>query len=336
MMMPRLEKATFLLTVFCVASALAARAQTVSTILTFTSSTGGNANALTQGTNGNFYGTAEQYGKNMSGTAYEMAPAGNLTEVYSFCSQPNCADGGGPVAPLLLAGDGNFYGTTNGATVGLPGTVFKVGTGGQLTTLYSFCSLPNCADGSNSTVLVEGRDGNLYGITAAGDTGNHCNNGNSGCGTFFKITKTGALTTLHNFCTFKTCADGSFPGTLMLATDGTFYGTALEGGTSSACGIFGCGVLFRMKAEGTLLLAYSFSSALGSEPNGVIEGSDGNFYGTTLIGGANDQGIVFQYTSSGTLNDLHDFCGTSRLRRRRQPGGRVGAGHRRQLLRHNK
>ena len=304
----RLSKIACLVTLFCVATAVASPAQTVTTLVTFSSSTGNYANPLTQGLNGNFYGTAEQYGKNMGGTAYEMTPGGKLTDVHSFCSEPNCADGGSPRAALLLAGDGNIYGTANGGGVnGQGGIVFKVGAGGQLTTLYTFCALPNCADGDGPTTLVQGRDGNLYGITGAGGTGHQCDYVSPGCGTFFKMTKAGVLTTLHSFCTQKGCPDGALPSSLVLGTDGTFYGTATQGGSSATC-FEGCGVLFRIKPDGKLMLVYSFTAAVGSFPNGVIEGTDGNFYGTTRVSGAYGNGTIFQFTSDGELNVLYPFC----------------------------
>ncbi len=295
---------------FCLAAAVASHAQTLTTLLRFDSSTGNYANALAQGTNGNFYGTAELYGQNMGGTGYELAPSGKLSGVLSFCSQPNCADGGSPNAPLLLAGDGNFYGTTNGGGAnGQGGIVFRLSPGGQLTTLYNFCSLPNCTDGGGPTVLVEGRDGNLYGITGAGGTGHQCNYVSPGCGTVFQMTKDGVLTTLHSFCTQKNCLDGALPSSLVLATDGTFYGTATQGGSGSC--FDGCGTLFRMNPKGKLILAYSFTPADGSFPNAVIEVTDENFYGTTRVSGSNGNGTVFQFTSGGQLNVLYSFCSQS-------------------------
>lgn len=234
-------KIACILAVFCAATALASHAQTFTTLLSFDPSTGDNANSLAQGPNGNFYGTAD--GQNRGGTGYELTPVGKVSGLYSFCSQANCADGGSPMSAPLLAGDGNFYGTTNGGGAnGLGGTVFRLTPGGQLTTLYSFCSLPNCADGGGPSVLVEGRDGTLYGITGAGGTGQQCVNFASGCGTVFQITKQGVLTTLHSFCTQKSCLDGAFPSSLILATDGTFYGTANQGGDNGSC-FGGCGTL---------------------------------------------------------------------------------------------
>jgi uncharacterized repeat protein (TIGR03803 family) len=134
----------------------------------------------------------------------------------------------------VQASDGNFYGTTIGGGANHDGTAFKVTSTGTLTTLYSFCSRTNCADGSSPYAgLVQGSDGNFYGTTASG--------GASSSGTAFRITSTGTLTTVHSFCSQAACADGSSPyAGLVLATDGNFYGTTFIGGVK------GEGTVFRL------------------------------------------------------------------------------------------
>jgi uncharacterized repeat protein (TIGR03803 family) len=139
-------------------------------------------------------------------------------------------DGQSPNGELLQANDGNFYGTTSEGGANQVGnceefgcgTVFKITPSGTLTTLYSFCSQTNCADGSYPTAPpVQGTDGNFYGTTYAG--------GASGNGTIYKITPSGALTTLYSF----TGADGSQPDAALLpAPGGNFYGVTNQGGTS--------------------------------------------------------------------------------------------------------
>ena len=93
------------------------------------------------------------------------------------------------------------------------------------TLLYNFCSQPNCTDGFYPlTTLVQGTDGNLYGTTAFGGAGHYCGISPGGCGTVFKITPTGTLTTLYSFCPGgDPCPDGAFPNGLVQATDGNFY-----------------------------------------------------------------------------------------------------------------
>jgi uncharacterized repeat protein (TIGR03803 family) len=124
--------------------------------------------------------------------------------------------------------------------------VFKITPAGVLTTLYSFCSVAKCADGSGpASELIQATDGNLYGTTNAGGITN--SNCTGGCGTIFKITTAGALTTLHSFCAQAHCVDGSHPSAALLqATDGNFYGSTSSGGTFyNKCG-HGCGILFKL------------------------------------------------------------------------------------------
>ena len=192
------------------------------------------------------YGTTEYGGANRYGTVFKITPSGALTKLYSFCSQSGCADGANPFGPLVQATDGNLYGTTQigGAnTSGCGGqgcgTVFKITPSGTLTTLYSFCSQSGCPDGANPySRLVQATDGNFYGTTVSGGAFTYCGFA-GGCGTVFKITPSGSLTTLHSF----DGGDGAGPLGLVQATGGNFYGTTSSGGgptpatagRSSAC-----------------------------------------------------------------------------------------------------
>src|SRR5579859_2449994 len=155
---------------------------------------------------------------------------------------------GNPWAALVQGTDGNFYGTT-------VGTVFKVTPGGKLTTLHYF----DGTDGNDvQTALVLGTDGDFYGTTLLGGPDPNASNGN-GCGTIFKITPAGALTTLYSFCAQAGCTDGERPGGLVEGSDGNFYGTTEYGGTSSCFG-GGCGTVFRITPNGALITLYDFSS----------------------------------------------------------------------------
>jgi uncharacterized repeat protein (TIGR03803 family) len=187
---------------------------------------------LVQSTNGELYGTTAYGGANSNacpsgcGTVFKITPAGTLTTLYSFCSLSDCADGAVPFAPLVQATNGDLYGTTEDGGANGGGTVFKITPAGTLTTLHSFCSLSNCADGANPvTGLIQATDGNLYGVTQNGGAA-------GGGGTVFKITPAGALTTLHSFCALSNCADGHFPYGLIQATDGALYVTVIFGGAN--------------------------------------------------------------------------------------------------------
>jgi uncharacterized repeat protein (TIGR03803 family) len=294
-----ISKMSCMIFIFCAATATASPAQILTTMHSFSGGDGVNPYAgLVQGTDGNFYGTASGGGANLEGTVFKITPGGMLTTLHSFCSQPGCTDGNFPQAGLVQATDGNFYGTTAyGGTNGNYGTVFKITPSGTLTTLYSF----NGTDGAAPFAgLVQASDGNFYGTTDFG--------GANGDGTVFKITPSGTLTTLYTFCAQGgECTDGADPNGLVQASDGNFYGTTWSGGDN------GYGTVFKITPSGTLTTLYPFCSQPGctdgSHPTaGLVQAADGNFYGTTAFGGANDYGTVFKI-SGGALSILHSFQG---------------------------
>jgi uncharacterized repeat protein (TIGR03803 family) len=157
--------------------------------------------------------------------------------------------------------------------------------------------------------LVQATDGQLYGTTSYG--GVNCAS-NTGCGTVFKITPSGKMTTLHTFCTQSGCPDGSAPQAgLVQAIDGNFYGTTSNGGPNCASNA-GCGTVFKITPLGKLTTLYSFCAQSGCTDGaypfaGLVQATDGNLYGTTLFGGANGQGSVFEITPNGTLKTLFSF-----------------------------
>jgi uncharacterized repeat protein (TIGR03803 family) len=296
----------------------------------------GSTSSLIQGPNGALYGTGVATGVTgpygNGGSVFNMTAAGTMTTVYPFCSLPACADGSSPTG-LVLGTDGNFYGTTRGGganstidcsgeTAQSCGTVFKLTPSGELITLYNFCSLANCADGSlPESALVQGLDGNYYGITSYGGTGT-CPNYDGfqpvGCGTIFKITPAGVLTTLYNFCAVS-CTDGwDMIGSLLLDPNGKFYGTTDYGGTgfgSVECND-GCGTLFEFTASTeTLSSLYSFCIPQGcpdgARPQASMVIASGVFYGTTAVGGAGNGGTFFSYSGTGTPSVLYSFCTVS-------------------------
>ena len=266
---------------------------------------------LIQGSDGNFYGTG-QGGAYAEGTVVKLTSSGTLTTLYSFCAQTGCPDGSIPAAGLVQASDGNFYGTTAFGGAGNNGTVFKITPAGALTTLYSFCSLSACTDGSvPTTPLIQGNDGYLYGTTQTGGA-----NGNYG--TVFKIAYDGSFTTLYSFCSQAACADGQYAlGGLVQAVDGNLYGVTFEGGSG------GKGTLFQLTLGGAYTLLHTFclqtnctDGAEGGTPTGLIQGTDGNLYGATTSGGANGDGTLFSITTSGAFTTLYSsavYGGTNNL-----------------------
>jgi uncharacterized repeat protein (TIGR03803 family) len=191
--------------------------------------------ALVQATNGDFYGTTYGGGAYGQGTVFKITPRGKLTTLYSFCSQSGCPDGQGPFAGLVQGTSGDFYGTTTSDFGAGPnrGTVFKITSSGKLTTLYSFCSQSGCSDGyAAEGGLVLATDGDFYGTTADGGYSN-ATDCSLGCGTVFKITAGGKLTTLRRF----NGTNGANPiAGLFQATDGDFYGTTSAYGINSVAG----------------------------------------------------------------------------------------------------
>lgn len=271
---------------------------------------------------GNLYGTTlyggtfrTDTGITGAGTVFKLTLQGELTTIYSFCSQANCADGSLPNG-LLIASDGNFYGTTMGGGTNYRGTIFKLTPQGALTTLYNFCSQPNCADGHDLDeslgAFLEGTDGNFYGLTDQGGSDSYDCSPN-GCGTAFRITPQGQFTTLYTFCSKPNCADGADPLWLIQAADDYFYGVAAFGGLPTPTG----GTVFRLNAKGELATVYSFCLHLGCKdgiaPGWLVQGAGArDFYGTASTGGSGTKcpfgcGTIFKITATGAFESLHSF-----------------------------
>jgi uncharacterized repeat protein (TIGR03803 family) len=287
----------------------------------------GNASltSLVQGKDGNLWGTTQAGGAPSSGfgcgpgsgTIFKITPIGTLSTRHIFHQCDTSTDGQSPQSGVALGVDGNFYGTTqqgglNFGSSAHDGTVFKITSGGAFTTLFSFpndFNNPPSTDGSQPVAtLVQGTDGNFYGTTTRG--------GQNTCGTVFKITAAGAITPLFSLPKVPFC-DEPF-GTMIQATDGNFYGTTRGGGAH------GFGMVYKIipTTPAKFVVFYSFKGSCGASctsgpfdgqtPNaGLIQGSDGNFYGTTESGGKNSSGTVFKITPAGAETVLHSFGGTA-------------------------
>ena len=262
---------------------------------------------------GSLYGMASEGGSNGAGVVFKLAPnsahtAWAETVLYSFCSQTNCTDGGGPEG-LIMDAAGNFYGTTAGGGIGSYGVVFQLtpnsaGAAWSETVLYSFCSLAHCVDGNNPNAgLVLDPSGAIYGTTAFGGTDD--------VGTVFRIKPpgiSGGLWTESVLYSFTTGGGGFYPRFgLTFDASGALYGTA--GGGSDQPGN-GPGTVFKLTppaAEGgawTETVLHSFCSQAncgdgGGPGGGVIFDASGASYGTTTGGGAYNNGTVFKFSGVG-------------------------------------
>lgn len=246
---------------------------------------------LTLGTDGNFYGTTNQ-GASGYGTAFKLTPTGALTTLYAFT---DAKDGADSYAPPIEGNDGNFYGTTFGDSQVTFGSIYKITPTGTFTSLYDF----DITHGFGPyDPLVLGTDGNFYGTTLDG--------GANGLGEVFKITPAGVLTVLYSF----DGTHGEFPrGPLVQASDGNFYGTTAGGGTP------GPGVVFKVTTSGKLTVLHNMNGTSdGFAPySGLVQATDGNFYGTNSNGGAVSAncpagcGTIFKVTPKGAFSILYNF-----------------------------
>ncbi len=253
---------------------------------------------LVLASNGVLYGTTSSGSQGLD-TFFKITPGGTLTTLAQF------GPGIGAVSTLIQANNGNLYGTTQGATN--PGTVYGVTLSGNITMQHNFCQIKNCLDGANPAgSLVQGTNGFLYGTTEFGglDTG-LCSE--DGCGTIFEVGYAGSLSIVHKFAGET---NGQFPQAgLTQASDGNFYGSS--GGGSNQGG----GLVFKITPQGAFSVLYNFCAladcADGAGSNGLVQATDGNFYGTSPSGGSDNCtprcGTVFQLTPRGVLTVLHSF-----------------------------
>lgn len=278
-----------------------AQAQAFKVLYNFGSHVGDPRNpggAIAQGRDGSVYGTSDVSDQMIDTDIFKITPyLGKLTTLATI------SETGGQVVAftggLTLGTDGSFYGVTPDGGSHSAGTVFKVAPGGGSTILYEFLG---GADGAYPTAQpILGIDGNFYGTTYSGGTGTNCYS--PGCGTFYRITPSGAHTVLHNFDYW---ADGQSPyAPLMQAADGNFYGSTSGGGPKQM------GTIFKISPSGRLEVVFNSVSTdeVIPEQAALVQGNDGVIYGTSVFGGLG-AGTVFKFVH-GTVTVLHSFTGSA-------------------------
>lgn len=235
---------------------------------------------------GTFYGMTQFGGASNNGTVFSITPSGTYNLLYSFAGG---SDGAQPFGRLANVG-GTLYGATQFGGASNDGTVFSITIAGAETVLHSFRG----TDGANPQTGLTNVNTTLYGTTAKG--------GATGNGTVFKITTSGRETVLHSF----TGSDGTNPTAELLKVGSLFYGTTVFGGA------YGDGTIFTVSASGTETVLHSFSGSDGNYPNdagGLIKVGT-VLYGTTVIGGASNDGTIFKITTAGSLTSLYSFKGS--------------------------
>jgi uncharacterized repeat protein (TIGR03803 family) len=243
---------------------------------------------------GNLYGTGANGGY-IGGVVWELSPSnGGWTEqaIFDFTGGQG-PDGGAPEGGVVFGPDGNLYGTTSEdgySEFGCCGAVFQLvpsGSGWTENTLYDFLGEN---DGSYPYAgVIADASGNLYGSTTTG--------GVNGGGTVFELSPSNGawtFTTLYSFTGSAGYADGPYDD-LVMDNAGNLYGTTYLDGR------YGWGNVFKLTPSGggwTYTSLYDFTGGLdGSSPRcSLVFDSSGNLYGTTSIGGANGQGVVFEIT----------------------------------------
>ena len=292
------------LTLVLLFAAIAAPAQTYVPLYTYpntiSNTTGVAAPAvLSQGTDGALYSTIQSNGTYNSGSVYRMTTAGGYSLVYSFCAEGgHClVTGTDPWGGVTLGTDGNLYGTTATGGAEGAGTIFKMTPAGAWTKLWDFTAGTTSQhlndQGDPLYAPFQGTDGNFYGTDASVYSGTY--------GVFYKITTKGKLTAFPFDYT-----NGYNPNLPTQGSDGNFYGTAQAGGDPTCR----CGTVYKATAGGKITALHNFKGypTDGTRPIGVlVQGSDGDFWGTTYEGGAYNEGTIFKISASGTYTLVYSF-----------------------------
>jgi uncharacterized repeat protein (TIGR03803 family) len=246
---------------------------------------------------GNLYGTAPGGGTGGAGVVYRISKAGEFTTLYSFTGG---ADGGGPVAGVILDPEGNLYGTTFNGGVNDNGVVYKLDPATkQESVLYSFQAL---TDGANPYAgVIRDSAGNLYGTTYYG--GDPLNN----VGVIYKVDTSLQESVLNTF--YNNSVSGSPTAGVLRDGAGNIYGTVSDAvyKVTAANG-----------ATGELIPLYNFTGGAdgGTVTSGLVRDAAGSMYGTANSGGSlncpDGCGVVYKvFRANNTWQEtvLYTFAG---------------------------
>jgi uncharacterized repeat protein (TIGR03803 family) len=261
------------------------------------------------GPDGSLYGTTVFGGSHGAGVIYRIqnpsSASSSLSVIHEFdaIDDNNINTGGAePYAALIIGPDGNFYGTTYYGGSNGGGTIFKITPAGELTTLHELGSSTNLSDnGAHPEFrLTLGPDGNFYGTTINGGSGN-------GFGTLFRMTPDGSFTTLHTFGPDP--LGGMTPTTVSFGRDGALYGLTEIGGAFYPQ-VSGFGLIYRYSDAAGFEQLYSFSDERGGGGSGplrsaLVQAADGSWYGTRGMGVASD--VIYRFVPGVSYEMVYAF-----------------------------
>ncbi|MBK7998227.1 MAG: hypothetical protein IPK15_05715 [Verrucomicrobia bacterium] len=261
----------------------------------------GPISALIEGRDGFLYGTTSGEETNgntlITGTLFKLAKDGTqFTNLHAFTSAVNRInmDGIRPVGAPLEGQDGFLYGFTGASGTNGFGTLYKIAADGSAFEVIYQLNRTN--GGFAGASPIQGSDGLLYCVASGSPQRTN--------GTVFRVSTNGTdLLVLRNF----NGGDGSVPAAKLLeASDGRIYGTTTNGGLASR------GTIFRVEKDGshfTILRSFRGGTRDGANPfSSLIEGEDGELYGTTRNGGFRDRGMIFRIGKDGLrYAALHHF-----------------------------
>jgi uncharacterized repeat protein (TIGR03803 family) len=281
--------------------------------------------ALIRDSEGNLYGNTQGDGTFNVPTVFKIDPSGNETVLYDFTGGHGCCQD----SPLAIDGAGILYGMSPyegdyncGYRNSSCGLLYKLTQAGENTVIHVFKGLDGIQPEGG---LVVGVDGSLYGAAIHGGNLSCYTPGGGhyqiGCGTIYKLDKSGKFTVLHRF-TGK--ADGSAPLGLIRDPEGNLYGIAEYGGNTVCIeDAYGCGTIFKVDTRGKFSVLFRFTVAIAQPAfaGHLLRDSEGNLYGVNQIGGANNSGFIFEFTPRGTFSILFSFPSTIQVQDGSDPQG---------------